>query len=75
MQILADEIGNSAIRVNSIAPGPTRTSLRTQAFPGEDPATVKSPEALMPLYLWLMGADSSGKSGMAVDAEAENPFR
>ncbi len=76
MQTLADETRDtSAIRVNSIAPGPTRTGLRTQAFPGEDPANIKPPEALMPLYLWLMGPDSIGKTGMSVDAEAEDPFR
>ncbi len=75
MQILAEETrDSSAIRVNSIAPGPTRTSLRTTAYPGEDKNSVKQAESLMPLYLWLMGPDSIGKSGMSVDAEAEDPF-
>ncbi len=75
MQILADETrDSSAIRVNSIAPGPTRTRLRTHAYPGEDPNTLKTAESLMPLYLWLMGPDSIGKTGITIDAEAEKSF-
>jgi NAD(P)-dependent dehydrogenase (short-subunit alcohol dehydrogenase family) len=73
MQILAQETcDNSSIRVNSIAPGPTRTNMRTLAYPGEDPASIKPPEALIPLYLWLLGPDSKDTSGRAFDAEAEN---
>jgi NAD(P)-dependent dehydrogenase (short-subunit alcohol dehydrogenase family) len=75
MQILAEETRDcSNIRVNSIAPGPTRTRLRADVFPGEDPSDVKPAESLMPIYLWLMGADSIGKTGNSVDAEAEKPF-
>jgi NAD(P)-dependent dehydrogenase (short-subunit alcohol dehydrogenase family) len=75
MQILAEETRDcSAIRVNTIAPGPTRTKLRSDVFPGENPNDVKPPESLMPLYLWLMGPDSIGKTGNCVDAEAEKPF-
>ncbi|MEE9357630.1 YciK family oxidoreductase [Candidatus Vondammii sp. HM_W22] len=68
MQILAEETrDSSAIRVNSIAPGATRTNLRAHAYPGEDPQTVKPPEELMPLYLWLMGPDSVETTGEALD--------
>ena len=70
MQVLADETrDNTNIRVNSINPGPTRTLLRSGAYPGEDPNTVKPPEALMPLYLWLMGQDSIGTHGESIEAE------
>ena len=76
MQILSEETrDNSAIRVNSIAPGPTRTRLRAQAYPGEDPNSVKPAEIIMPLYLWLMGPDSIGTTGVAVDAEATKPLQ
>ena len=57
-QTLAEELEKKAIRVNCIDPGPTRTALRKRVFPGEDNATLKSPEALAPLYLWAMGPDS-----------------
>ncbi len=75
MQILSEETkDSSAIRVNSIAPGPTRTKLRAQAYPGEDPNSIKLAETIMPLYLWLMGPDSIGKTGLSVDAEAAKPI-
>lgn len=70
MQILAEETRDSSnIRVNSVAPGPTRSNMRTLAYPGEDPASVKPPEELIPLYLWLLGPDSKGTTGEALTAE------
>ena len=69
MQVLAEELEESSIRVNSLDPGPTRTRMRKVIFPGEDPETVKPPEKLMPLYLWLMGPDSKGTHGQALNYE------
>lgn len=64
MQTLADELqGTSNIRVNSINPGGTRTKMRAAAYPGEDPATIKSADTLMPSYLYLLSDDSVGTSG------------
>ena len=71
MQILALELENSSIRVNSINPGPTRTNFRHLAYPGEDKMTVKPVEQLAPLYLWLMGDDSIGTNGQAIDYTEE----
>jgi NAD(P)-dependent dehydrogenase (short-subunit alcohol dehydrogenase family) len=68
MQILADELENSNIRVNSIAPCPTRTSLRAWAYPGENPLTHPLPETLMVSYLYLMGPDSLQTNGEALVA-------
>lgn len=68
MQTLAEELENTQVRVNSVDPGPTRTALRRRVFPGEDPAALKPPEALMPLYLWLIGPDSKGTTGQALTA-------
>ena len=71
MQVLADEEdGLSKIRVNSINPGGTRTSMRATAFPGEDPATLPTPEEIMPIYLYLMGSDSQSVTGQAFHAQA-----
>ncbi|WP_404339161.1 SDR family NAD(P)-dependent oxidoreductase [Sphingomonas sp. MMS12-HWE2-04] len=36
----------SGIRTAIVDPGATRTKMRARAFPGEDPATVKPPEAV-----------------------------
>ena len=64
MQTLAQELeGVSPIRVNSVNPGGTQTQMRAAAYPAENPAHVKPPSALMPLYLYLMGEDSKGVSG------------
>ena len=40
MQSLADEY-EKEMRVNSYNPGPTRTQMRAQAFPAEDPNTLR----------------------------------
>jgi NAD(P)-dependent dehydrogenase (short-subunit alcohol dehydrogenase family) len=39
----ADETKNMPLRVNSVDPGATRTAMRAQAIPGEDPLTVPHP--------------------------------
>lgn len=70
MQVLADEMdGICPGRANSINPGATRTGMRAQAYPGENPANNPPPEAIMPLYLYLMGPDSLGVNGQAFDAQ------
>ena len=70
MQTLADELSNiSKIRVNCINPGATRTQMRADAYPGEDPSTVAAPEDIMPLYLYLMGSDSLETHGQSLDAQ------
>jgi NAD(P)-dependent dehydrogenase (short-subunit alcohol dehydrogenase family) len=69
MQTLADELENSPIRVNSIAPGAVRSRIRALAYPGEDPYSLPEPESIMPAYLYLMGPDSQGVTGQAFDAQ------
>jgi NAD(P)-dependent dehydrogenase (short-subunit alcohol dehydrogenase family) len=69
MQTLADELENSPIRVNSIAPGIVRSRIRALAYPGEDPQSLPEPEAIMPAYLYLMGPDSRGVTGQAFNAQ------
>lgn len=70
MQTLADETrNNSTIKVNCINPGATRTRMRANAYPAEDPATVCPPEAVLNLYFYLMGRDSAGVTGQSLDAQ------
>jgi NAD(P)-dependent dehydrogenase (short-subunit alcohol dehydrogenase family) len=70
MQTLADEIdGLGSLRANSINPGATRTDMRAQAYPAEDPTNNPTPEEIMPVYLYLMGPDSKGINGQALDAQ------
>jgi len=70
MQILADELENTSIRVNSLNPGPTRTAMRAAAYPAEDPLTLPMPAEIMPMYLYLMGADSREVRGQALNAQS-----
>jgi NAD(P)-dependent dehydrogenase (short-subunit alcohol dehydrogenase family) len=65
MQTLADELAQSKIRANSLDPGPTRTNLRAQTYPVEDPAHLKPPEDVVPMVLWLLGPDSGATTGQA----------
>ncbi len=70
MQVLADELdGTGNVRANCINPGATRTSMRAAAYPGENPDKNPSPEDIMPVYLYLMGADSQGINGQSFDAQ------
>ncbi|MCL1075026.1 YciK family oxidoreductase [Shewanella dokdonensis] len=69
MQVLADECDGSTVRSNSINPGATRTAMRANAYPAEDPQTLKTAEQLMPLYLYLMGDDSRHENGQQFSAQ------
>lgn len=40
----ADEVANTPLRVNLANPGATRTGMRAEAMPGEDPMTLPTPE-------------------------------
>ena len=68
-QVLADELENTNIRVNSINPGATRTKMRATAYPAEDASRLTSPEELTSLYLYLMGNDSQSINGQFIDAQ------
>jgi len=68
MQVLAHELaGTTRIRVNSLNPGPTRTAMRRNAFPAEDPDRLPEPAAVVSPYLFLLGPASRGVSGQAID--------
>ncbi|MCP4270955.1 MAG: YciK family oxidoreductase [Gammaproteobacteria bacterium] len=70
MQILADELEtNTKVRSNCINPGACRTAMRAAAYPGEDISTNPTPAEIMPLYLYLMGDESSEISGQSLDAQ------
>lgn len=69
MQILADELSDTAVRVNAINPGATRTRMREKAYPGEDANTLKTPLDIMPLYLHLMDPSVTGVNGQCIDAQ------
>ncbi len=68
---LADEWETRAnLRVNAIVPGPMHSPLRARSHPGEDKAPLPSPDALVPLYLHLLGAQTKAESGVVIDGRA-----
>jgi NAD(P)-dependent dehydrogenase (short-subunit alcohol dehydrogenase family) len=54
----ADEMaGLGDLRVAIVDPGATATAMRTDAFPGEDPATIKQPEVVGEAIADLLASD------------------
>ena len=53
----AGEVRQTKLCVNVFYPGPTRTRMRAQAMPGEDPETVKPPETLLPDIVRMLSPD------------------
>ena len=73
METLADELdGTSNVRVNCLNPGATRTRMRRKAYPAEDPQNLKTPDQIMPLYLFLMGSDGKGINGRSIDCQPKD---
>ncbi len=62
----ANETAGTAIKVNLVDPGAMATRMRAEAYPGEDPKTLPSPEALAEVFIRLAGpeTESSGETFM-----------
>ncbi len=74
MQILADELSDTSVRVNAINPGATRTKMRASAYPAEDAELLKTPQDIMPLYVYLMAPEGQTVHGQCIDAQPKrNP--
>jgi NAD(P)-dependent dehydrogenase (short-subunit alcohol dehydrogenase family) len=64
----SQEVGNvTNIRAAIVDPGATATQMRARAFPGEDPAILKPPEAVAEAILALLEADFENGRRVAVD--------
>lgn len=68
-QVLADEVKEFGIRVNSVNPGPTRTEMRAEAYPEEDPLTLPTPEQITPIFVHLASAHSENLTGQMLEAQ------
>lgn len=68
-EVLADEHRHSALRVNCINPGATRTDMRLAAYPAEDRDTLRRPEEILAAYIYLLSADSKGVTGESFDGQ------
>jgi NAD(P)-dependent dehydrogenase (short-subunit alcohol dehydrogenase family) len=67
-QVLADEVGESGIRVNAVNPAATRTQMRAQAYPSEDPLTLPTPEEIVPIFMYLAADASPQVNGQSLEA-------
>ena len=68
-QVLADEHRHGNLRVNCVNPGPTRTPMRLAAYPAEDRDRLKRPDEILGPYLFLLGAESRGVTGLSLDCQ------
>lgn len=67
----AAEVKQTNIRVNLLDPGAVRTRMRAKAFPGEDPNSLPTPEAVAQWFVKLSGTEAPhGKRINAVAAVA-----
>jgi NAD(P)-dependent dehydrogenase (short-subunit alcohol dehydrogenase family) len=56
----ADEIEHSKVRAILLNPGPMRTRMRAEAYPGEDPETLPEPARIGPLVVELAASENPG---------------
>jgi NAD(P)-dependent dehydrogenase (short-subunit alcohol dehydrogenase family) len=68
-QVLADELRPAGICVVTFNPGATRTIMRAEAYPSEDPAKLRDPSVAAGALLRLARRSSPAMSGRAFDLE------
>jgi NAD(P)-dependent dehydrogenase (short-subunit alcohol dehydrogenase family) len=66
-QVLADEVKEWNIRVNAVNPGGTRTEMRAEAYPNEDPMILPTPDEITEVFLYLASTDSQAVTGKSFD--------
>lgn len=69
-KIYAEETKKTNVKVNILNPGGTRTEMRAEAMPGEDPETVKTPETINHFFLEL-ASPAYDQTGQTIDCAAE----
>ena len=67
-QVLAEELKEWTIRANAVNPGGTRTAMRAEAYPDEDPATLPAPGEITPVFVYLASDESTKVTGQSLDA-------
>ena len=78
-QVLAAEVADDNIRVNAVNPGATRTRMRAEAYPEEDPMTLPIPDNIRSLCLpgiRRVGRDHGSilqREGMAEEIRLNRP--
>ena len=52
-ELLAGELEEDGIRVNTVDPGSMRTAMRAEAYPEEDPSTLPEPGEVADVFVFL----------------------
>jgi NAD(P)-dependent dehydrogenase (short-subunit alcohol dehydrogenase family) len=68
-QMVADEVKEFGIRCNAVNPGPTRTGMRADAYPEEDPMTLPTPEKITGVFTYLASDESAEMTGQSLEAQ------
>lgn len=68
-QVMADELKQYNIRVNSVNPGAMATDMRREAYPEEDQTKLKRPEDILDVFFYLASDESIGHTGGMYDAQ------
>jgi len=63
----AAEVAKTNIRVNLLDPGVVRTGMRAEAFPGEDPMTLRPPDSITGTFVDLAEA-ACKRHGQVIEA-------
>ena len=77
LETLADEWAHTG-RVYAVNPGGTRTPMRAEAMPGEDPDSLPAPADIVPIFLRLAHAECAEPSGSRFEARewiGRDPWR
>ena len=62
--------GERPVSVNTIDPGIVATRLRQSIYPGEDPSTLRQPDDVVPLYIYVLEQSMKGEmTGACLSAE------
>jgi NAD(P)-dependent dehydrogenase (short-subunit alcohol dehydrogenase family) len=67
----AEECAGTNVKVNLFSPGPLRTKMRMKAMPGEDPETLRPPEAVADEIVELL-SPSCTKTGELVVSQSRS---
>ncbi|HET9129684.1 MAG TPA: SDR family NAD(P)-dependent oxidoreductase, partial [Terriglobia bacterium] len=66
-QVMADELRSTGVCVVTFNPGGTQTGMRAEAYPSEDPTTLRAPTDAARALLRLAANSSSDFSGETFD--------
>jgi NAD(P)-dependent dehydrogenase (short-subunit alcohol dehydrogenase family) len=63
----AEEVSHTNFRINLINPGAVRTSMRAEAYPGEDPSTIPDPSRITDIFVKLASSyfEGNGETHLA----------